>query len=149
MTNYVVDTNLPVVANGKSRQADNACVLACINELETLYRDGKIVLDQSGLILTEYMNNLSLSGQPGPGDYFMKWVYNIHANASRCEQVNITPMPSDPSNFNEFPRDPALARFDRKDRKFVAVANGTSLRISIMRQWPFVSVGAELVGAAR
>lgn len=123
MTAYVVDTNVAVVANGRdSPQADPGCVLACISNLQAIYNGAVIALDASGLILGEYMDNLSMSGQPGAGDYFMKWVYSIQADESRCEQVNITPMPSDPSNFSEFPRDPALARFDRKDRKFVAVA---------------------------
>ena len=120
---YVVDTNVAVVANGRvSPQADPDCVLACVDQLKAVYGNGMVVVDDFGLILREYMDNLSMSGQPGVGDYFMKWVYNIQADASRCEQVKITPVSQDPDDFDEFPRDPALAQFDRKDRKFVAVA---------------------------
>lgn len=123
MMAYVVDTNIAVVANGReSPQADPDCVLACINNLQAIYNGAVIALDATGLILDEYMDNLSMSGQPGAGDYFMKWVYNIQADESRCEQVKITRVPHDPSDFNEFPRDTALAKFDRKDRKFAAVA---------------------------
>jgi hypothetical protein len=46
------------------------------------------------------------------------------ANPTRIETVSITPAnPADPdgTDFQEFPDDPALADFDRTDRKFVAV----------------------------
>ena len=33
MSVFVVDTNVPVVANGKSDQADPDCVIACIQAL--------------------------------------------------------------------------------------------------------------------
>jgi hypothetical protein len=83
---------------------------------------GVVVLDDKMRILREYMDNLSLSGQPGAGDYFMKWVWSIQAVDERCEQVAIRQRPEDDQDFEEFPRDAALARFDRADRKFVAVA---------------------------
>ena len=122
MTAYVLDTNLAVVANNRSSQADDACVLACISELHNIIASGMIVLDTGGAILKEYMNNLSLSGQPGAGDYFMKWVFNVHQDAHRCEQVVLTPRPMHPDDYEEFPQDTALANFDASDRKFVAVA---------------------------
>jgi hypothetical protein len=55
----------------------------------------------------------------------MKWVWQNQGAADRCEQVHITPMPSDPENFHEFPSDTRLASFDRSDRKFVAVAKAS------------------------
>jgi hypothetical protein len=122
MTAFVVDTNVPVVANGRSDQADADCVIACLRSLQEIRERGMIVLDASMLILREYMNNLSLSGQPGAGDLFMKWVFDVQAVNTRCEQVPITPKPTDPFDFVEFPADPDLALFDRSDRKFVAVA---------------------------
>ncbi len=132
MTHYVADTNVPVVANGKSGQASDECVLACIQQLETVYANGKIVLDNLGLILAEYRNHLSLSGQPGAGDYFMKWASDVQANELFCEQVIITPMEHDSSDFDEFPPDPALQNFDRSDRKFVAVALASANKPTIL-----------------
>ena len=59
------------------------------------------------------MKNLSMSGQPGPGDFFMKWVWTIQAYPNHCWQVPITPLDDDPTNFVEFPSDADLADLDR------------------------------------
>lgn len=122
MTAFVVDTNVPVVANGKSEQADADCVIACINALSDVRTAGIIILDDAMQILHEYMANLSMSGQPGPGDLFMKWVWSVQADRERCEQVRLTPHHLDPDEFEAFPDDIGLAGFDRSDRKFVAAA---------------------------
>jgi len=122
MSAFVVDTNVPVVANGRSEHADPDCVIACINALGAVIANGIIVLDDAMQILHEYMSNLSLSGQPGAGDAFMKWVWSVQADVDRCEQVLLTSCSPDSDNFHEFPDDADLADFDRSDRKFVAVA---------------------------
>ena len=122
MSAFVVDTNVPVVANGHSEQADEDCVIACIDALAHVRDSGIIVLDSIGLILAEYMDNLSMSGQPGAGDLFMKWVFENQAVVERCEQVQLTQREDDPTSFTEFPEDEELAGFDRDDRKFVAAA---------------------------
>jgi hypothetical protein len=122
MSAFVVDTNVPVVANGKSEQADPDCVIACIDALSNVRDSGTVVLDDGMLILYEYMKNLSMSGEPGAGDLFMKWVWNVQADASRCEQVHLTPCHHAGRDFDEFPEDAELVDFDPSDRKFVAVA---------------------------
>jgi hypothetical protein len=122
MKAFVVDTNVPVVANGRSKHADYDCVIACIDWLTTIRDDGIVVLDDGMRILNEYMRNLSMSGQPGPGDLFMKWVWTVQADQHRCEQVRLTLRNGESEEFVEFPADAALARFDTSDRKFVAVA---------------------------
>ena len=122
MIAFVVDTNVPVVANGRSEQADPNCVIACINALCDVRATGIIVLDDAMQILHEYMTNLSMSGQPGAGDLFMKWVWSIQADQERCEQVRLTPHHLDPNEFEVFPDDGDLAGFDRSDRKFVVAA---------------------------
>jgi hypothetical protein len=118
----VVDTNVPVVANGRSEQASPECVKACVVRLEKLTRKGQLVLDDKWLILKEYMAHLSSSGQPGVGDVFLKWVLTNHCNPKLCGQVAITPRNSGETDFEEFPSDPELEDFDSEDRKFVAVA---------------------------
>jgi len=118
----VVDTNVPVVANGSSKQASPECVKACAVRLGELTQKGQLVLDDKWLILKEYMANLSPSGQPGVGDVFLKWVLTNRCNPKLCEQVAITPRNSGETDFEEFPSDPALHDFDPTDRKFVAVA---------------------------
>lgn len=122
MSAFVVDTNVPVVANARSSQADPDCVIACIQSLQHIRDQGVILLDDALLILREYMRNLSMSGQPGPGDFFMKWVWTIQGHPDHCRQIAITQRRDDPTNFVEFPADPDLTGFDPSDRKFVAVA---------------------------
>lgn len=118
----VVDTNVPVVANGKSEQASPKCVRNCAVRLRQLTKKGKLVLDDRWLILREYMANLRSSGQPGSGDAFLKWVLSNYRNPRFCELVQITPKDSSETDFEEFPSDPALSNFDATDKKFVAVA---------------------------
>ena len=120
MTPCVVDTNVAVVANDKTPEASPDCVITCVDSLVDIQQSGVIVLDSGSLILKEYINNLSLSGQPGVGDAFMKWVWQVQADESRCESVDITPDAN--RGFAEFPDDPELVHFHDDDRKFVAVA---------------------------
>lgn len=122
MSFFVVDTNVPVVANGKTEHADPSCVITCINTLDDIREHGIVILDDTMFILQEYMGNLSMSGQPGAGDIFMKWIWNVQADNRHCKLVRITPDETDSTIFDEFPKDARLINFDRSDRKFVAVA---------------------------
>ncbi len=93
----IVDTNVPVVANGRSAQASIACMVACAQQLQQITRQGKLVLDNQWRILREYMAHLHTSVQPGVGDAFLKWALNNIANPDRIETVSITPCnPVDP-----------------------------------------------------
>lgn len=132
MNAFVIDVNVAIVANKQSSQADDRCISACVDLLIKIQSSGKVVLDDGMLILDEYMHNLSMSGQPGLGDYFMRWLWENQALAERCERVIITPIGSDGKNFQEFPDDPALAQFDPDDRKYVAVACASRNRPTIM-----------------
>ena len=122
MTATVVDTNVLVAANQKTEQASPTCVLACIERLEAIQESGSIVIDEGWLILNEYMAYASPKGQPGAGDRFLRWLHLNRGNDNLVEWVHITPIPGTDGNFEEFPTDPDLAAFHRKDRKFVAVA---------------------------
>jgi hypothetical protein len=122
MTYFVVDVNVPIVANQDAPQADNDCVLACINALRKICEGGTIVIDEGMLIFSEYISHLKMIGQPRVGDAFMKWVWENQAVIERCERVTLTPIPGEPGNFTEFPNDAELETFDRSDRKYVAVA---------------------------
>lgn len=122
MTPSVADTNVLVVANGRTDQADFDCVLACVNALERIQKKGQLVLDEGMLIFQEYQQHCSFSGQPGVGDAFFKWVHDNRYNDQHCERVELTPSSDAFRDFEEFPADPDLREFDRSDRKFVAVA---------------------------
>src|SRR5690606_5537788 len=119
---FVIDTNVPVVANARNEHSDPGCILECINILENIREHEIIILDDTLLILHEYMAHLNMSGQPGAGDLFMKWLWSVQANEDHCKLVRITPDKDDQANFAEFPKSIKLKNFDPSDRKFVAVA---------------------------
>jgi hypothetical protein len=116
---HIVDTNVLLVASKKAPQASLTCVLTCIKYLQNLKESGILVIDSNRLIIREYENKNSRSGQPNVGDAFLKWVLT-HQATNRCEQVPITQIAE--NDFAEFPKSPSLEKFDLSDRKFVAVA---------------------------
>ena len=116
----VMDTNVAMVANGSATQASPDCITRCLDRLQKIQDTERIVLDDMGRIFDEYLGNLSLSGQPGPGDVFFKWLWNNQGNTDLCQRVHITP--HEARVFEEFPDSDELRDFDRNDRKFVAVA---------------------------
>lgn len=118
----VMDTNVAITANGKSHAHKN-CVLTCTKELERIRNECCVVIDYEWDILKEYMNQLNSSGQPGPGDVFLKWLLSNRQNPNHCSMVRITP--HNERGYAEFPNAPDLANFDPSDRKFVAVALAT------------------------
>ena len=125
MTAFVVDVNVPIVANEQTPQADYDCVLACVDILSEILERGMIVIDDDMRILQEYMAHLNIPGQPGVGDQFMKWVWENQAVMERCEKVPLTPIAGNPERYAEFPVDPELNAFHLDDRKYVAVALGS------------------------
>ena len=129
----VVDTNVPMTANGAA-DASSECVRACIAAVLDITSDRKrIALDDGWLIIGEYRNNLRSDGQPGLGDRFLKWVLTNWANPIRCELVRITPGAGGGENYAEFPDGEGLANFDPADRKFVAVASAHAARPPILQ----------------
>ena len=117
----IVDSNVPIIANGHSDQASEACVSACVLRLESLTESGKVVLDTNWRVLREYQANLNVNRQAGPGDQFLLWVLRNRRNPERCPLFPLDEMEGERS-FLQFPDDPALSSFDPADRKFVALA---------------------------
>ncbi len=121
----IVDTNVPVVANGTSEQASPLCIHTCRLQLDQIvHGESILVIDKDWRILREYTKSNLSSGAPGVGNKFLKWVLINKDNPQRCEQVPITLKSNaqHADDFCEFPNDADLAHFDRSDRKFVAVA---------------------------
>ena len=116
----VMDTNVAMVANGSAIQASPDCIMRCLDRLQKIQDTERLLLDDMECILDEYRGNLSLSGQPGAGDMFFKWLWNNQGNTNLCQRVRITP--HEVRVFKEFPDSDELRDFDRNDRKFVAVA---------------------------
>lgn len=121
----VVDTNVPITAN-KALSPDYipgeliSCVRACVEAIDHVIKKRGLVIDAGDEIFDEYLDNLSLRGQPGVGDRFMKWVHDHRYDEKFVEQVSIT---KNGNSYNEFPNHNGLKNFDDSDRKFVAVAN--------------------------
>ncbi|MHB1046357.1 MAG: hypothetical protein ACYC4P_10115 [Thermoanaerobaculia bacterium] len=123
MTDWVVDTNVAIAANGSvgCPQASGACVRACIRALSEILNDKRrLVLDDRWRLIGEYRHKLSASGQPGIGDRFLKWVLTNHSNPARCERVAVHEAGAD-EEFEELHAE-VSAIADRSDRKFLAVA---------------------------
>lgn len=116
----VVDTNVAIVANGNTPQADETCEITCIERLGWIQDNCILLLDNMDLIFQEYERHFSYSGQPGPGDAFFRWLHLNQYNDQHCRTIALAPHAE--REFAEFPDDPVLADFDRSDRKFVAVA---------------------------
>ena len=128
----VIDTNVLLVASQKAEQASQDCVRNCVNELDQVRLACCLLLDSGYRILKEYLNKNSPTGEPCVGDAFLKWILKNQANPEQCEFVEITPRNDSVDDFHEFPDDPALASFDRSDRKFVAVARASQHRPAIL-----------------
>ncbi len=129
MAAVVIDTNVLVVANGKSAapQTSQECVILCRKRLAEILRGSeKILLDDKKRIIQEYKNNLNEKGR-GFGDRFWlelkRRVYNPKGYPNTVVIIEITPLAGNGTEFEEFPNDDAaLKNFHKKDKKFVAVA---------------------------
>lgn len=129
----VVDTNVPVTANGMNSSASATCVAASARALQAVMSSGHLFLDNAGRIVLEYRRNLHAEGQPGPGDAFLRWVLTNEWSVERVTRVDITAKEDDPDDFVELPPPPVNIFYDPSDRKFLAVALAADERPSILQ----------------
>lgn len=121
----LVDTNVPITASlaltpDKIPQDLTGCVLACVEAVEHVVKNGGLVIDSGDEILGEYRQHLSMKGQPSVGDRFVKWV---HDNQWRFPDVDRVTVTKRGNSYDQFPDHEDLTKFDNSDRKFIAVAN--------------------------
>lgn len=121
----IVDTNVPKTANlatqpNPDSDVSDACVLACIEAVEHVIKKRGLIIDTGDEIFDEYRQQLSMKGQPGVGDRFMKWVHDNRWSLPDSDRVAIF---RNDDSYDEFPAHDGLKNFDKSDRKFVAVAN--------------------------
>lgn len=124
MTRFVVDTNVAIAANGRNTHADDECQLACVENLESIMRDGIIAIDRDGLIFEEYINRLSLGegfDNKGVGNMFLVHVFNNQYKNDYVRMFDVMPSIDDPDDLKGFEELPEN-QLDRSDRKFLAVA---------------------------
>jgi hypothetical protein len=123
MTNWVVDTNVPIVANGRREPRDPrppspVCRLAAVKFLQRTLETGKIFVDLAGAIQAEYRTYLNPHGQPGVGDRFYLAILNSAPHM--LERVDL-PRRTD-GEYAACPQSLIDAGFDPSDRKFAALA---------------------------
>ena len=118
MPKYVIDTNVPIVANGRDETINIECRLRSVRLLQKAISVGTVYLDSDGVIQAEYRKHLSSNGQPGVGDRFYQAVLNSHPD--RIVRVNI-PKRED-GEYAILPQPIIESGFDPSDRVFVAVA---------------------------
>jgi hypothetical protein len=114
----VVDTNVPIVANGGNERVSSQCRLCTIEFLEEMMHSGTLVVDFEGLVEKEYFDNLRF-GYPGVGNRFIQHFFATAAN--RIERLPLgeqTEQGFDDLNFRG-----ALKNFDKSDRKFATLAH--------------------------
>ncbi len=121
----LVDTNVPKSANlalnpEKVSRELSGCVLACVEAVEHVIKRRGLILDAGDEIFNEYRQQLSMKGQPGVGDRFMKWVHDNRWSFPDANRVEIT---KNGDSYDQFPTHHGLKNFDNSDRKFVATAN--------------------------
>lgn len=124
MSRCVVDTNIPIVANGRADSSGDTspslgCRLAAVQFLVRLLDTGTILIDQAGAIQAEYRSHLRPSGQPGVGDRFYLEILNSKPHL--VERVDL-PLRDD-GQYADLPQPLINAAFDPSDRKFAALAS--------------------------
>ena len=135
----VVDTNVLATANDYADHASPGCVVNCVRELRQIRDAEAVVVDDEERVFGEYRFYASPSGQPGPGDFFFKWLWDNQGNLDHCVPVHVTQHYDGVCLFDEFPDDPDLAGFDRADQVWVAIALASGLQPVIVnatdRDW--------------
>jgi len=92
----LIDTNVLIAANGRDcPQVTPQCRANTIKFLQDFLKEGMIILDNQWLILTEYKHKVNVSGQPGIGDVFLKWILTNLTNPKHCQQILIHPLGED------------------------------------------------------
>ena len=133
--NCVVDTNVATTANRMNEGASPACVAASARALQNVMRTGHVYVDNGGEVVREYCKNLKRSGEPGPGDAFLKWLLQHEWGGQRVTRVPISAKQNDPEDFDELPAPVDGTVYDRSDRKFLAVAAAHANRPHILQSF--------------
>lgn len=121
MAEYIVDTNVPLVAQGTANQMSGSCEMNCAEFLEKLFQGHfKLVIDSNYHLIGEYEKKMNKGSQVQYGNRFLKWIYTNQANTLKIKTVEIEQI--DEFNFAEVPQSLIDINFDNSDRKFVAVA---------------------------
>jgi hypothetical protein len=127
----VVDTNVPIVANGDNQEICFECRFSTVEFLERLMNSGRLIVDMGGSVEAEYWRHLK-TGYPGVGNRFIQHFFQAHAH--RVDRIEIT---ADGNNFAEMKFTGPLKNFDVSDRKFATLSKvtGRPVYVSVDTDW--------------
>lgn len=115
----VIDTNVPLVVKFPDGRPDEL-VDACEEIIEDIIEGNlPVVTDAGGEIVDEYLNQLSLSGQPTLGDVFARYVFDRRYTWDESMRPDIEPTSLE-NTYAVLEGDDA--EIDPSDRKLVAAA---------------------------
>jgi hypothetical protein len=139
LLDHIVDTNVAIVANGKSKDVSIERRIKSIDYLEDVFQNGRLIVDHGGLIEEEYRKHLSV-GQPGVGNRFLQQFFQVRVD--RLVREEITPVKG--NHFQEMKFTGGLKKFDISDRKFAALSKKTKVAVSICVDSDWVDFAEEL-----
>lgn len=143
---WVVDTNVPVVANGQISIDDVEgvpkiqCRLNAVTFLNKLMQSHVVLLDLSGAIQEEYRTYLDPAGQPGVGDQFYREILN--SDPKRIRRVEL-PLREN-GEYRDCPDLLINTGFDPSDRKFAALANKENANVANATDSDWINHSVEL-----
>ena len=149
MIRCVVDTNVPIVANGRPDPNGApvpaiGCRIAAVQFLQELIAEGRLVLDLAGDMQAEYRRYLNPAGQPGVGDRFYQVV--LHSAPHLVERIDL-PKRAD-AEYAALPQSLIDAGFDPSDRKFAAMARQEGIPIYNSTDSDWIEADAVLAAEA-
>ena len=142
MVDKVIDTNVPIAANGSARADDTIsldCRLACVTFLSEVLARHTVVLDALGEVQSEYRVYLSPKGEPGVGDRFYREI--LMSSPDRVKRLELEKKGD--GNFENVPNE-VTDNFDPSDLKFVALALKCNVPVSFATDSDWVNCRALL-----
>jgi hypothetical protein len=120
---FIVDTNVPIVANGledpdSTKTPSVDCRISAINFLTEVLAEHQVCVDLAGAVQQEYAKYLSASGQPGVGDRFYQAVINSAPQKILRQELQLDA----DGQYAALPDSIRHSTFDQSDRKFAALA---------------------------
>lgn len=122
---YIIDTNVPLHAAktlDEMNDTEVRCKECCFEFIENFIGNpnSKIVLDDCYEIYNEYTRNINIRSGPSIAVLFLRWVSN-HINRIPAEDL-VHLDKTARHTYKTFPSHPSLDKFDKDDRKFIALS---------------------------
>lgn len=127
MVERIIDTNVAMVANRQSERVIESCAEKCIEFLIDTKNNHKVILDEAGAILSEYVQAIRRQRPYELGAQFLMHIFQSQYNVEVIRRVDLIKNSS--NQYVDFPNE-ALPNFDRSDRKFGALSKVTGVQVT-------------------